>query len=78
MSSKKDLGWALHAGAGGTVGALFVIGYAKEAWIDGHGWSLTWPHQWAEALAWPAGGLLTIVVGIGIIEAVKWARRGDE
>ena len=75
MSTRPDRGWALHAAAGGVVGLLFALGYGRE--VAQHVWSLT-AHQWLEALAWPAGGLVAIALGLGVIALVKWARRGDE
>ena len=70
----KDRGYLLHAGAGLVVGALAVLGIGRE--VLQHDWTLS-PHQWLEALAWPAGGLAAILVGLGVIGLVKWARRGS-
>lgn len=62
-------GWLVHAGAGLVLGfgavyvgtlisvivLLLLLGYLREQ--AQHGWVLSL-HQWGEALAWGAGGLV--------------------
>lgn len=64
----RDLGWAWHGLAGGVVGALGVFGFARE--VLQHDWTLSL-HQWIEALAWPAGGLVVVVVGSMVLARRK-------
>lgn len=74
----KDPGWLWHGLAAAVLGAgamyigslasvvtlMLVLGYLREQ--AQHGWQLSWPHQWVEALAWPVGGLL------GALVARRW------
>jgi hypothetical protein len=69
LAATRDLGWLWHALAGLALGAaaaalgtlwgvgllLLAFGYLREQ--AQHGWLLT-PHQWLEAIAWAAGGLV--------------------
>ena len=65
---KKDSGWKLHFVAGALGVPWFVLGYLRE--VMQHDWELT-AHQWLEALAWPAGWYISVIVTLFVIRTVK-------
>jgi hypothetical protein len=69
--SEKDRGWMLHLGAGAIVGLLAVVGFGRE--VLQHDWSLT-GHQFWEGAAWPLGGIVVLVLGLGLLRLVKSQR----
>lgn len=68
MAAVRDLGPAFHVIAGIVVGGLAIFGVARE--MLQHDASLTlW--QWGEALSFPAGGMLALVLGSLILSRLK-------
>jgi len=64
----KDPGAALHFGAGAVIGLLAVFGIGREALQHDFHLSL---HQWIEALAWPAGGFVAVLVGVPLVHLIR-------
>ena len=74
--AKGERGWLIHAGAGAIVGGFFVIGLLTvlgvgREWLQHPGDLALSLHQWAEALAWPAGALLVIVAVLIVVRVRK-------
>lgn len=61
-------GWRIHAAAGGLLALLAVVGFGRE--VLQHDWSLS-PHQFWEGAAWPLGGLVVLVGGLGVLRLAK-------
>ena len=64
----RDLGMAWHGLAGGIVMLLAVGGFSRE--LVQHDWPLS-PHQWLEALAWPAVGLVVAFLAWPMIKRLR-------
>lgn len=64
--------WQLHVAAGALIALLAVVGFGRE--VLQHDWTLT-GHQWAEAIAWPAGGLAVLGLVLGVLELRRRRRK---
>lgn len=61
-------GWKLHAAAGALLALLAVVGFGRE--VLQHSWDLS-NHQLLEGAAWPLGGLVVLVGGLGVLRLAK-------